>query len=113
MTPIGLNLLAQDDVSGITSILFWSGVLLGFLLLGYYGYGKLKRWVNQPDDSASAVGFTLSDLRDLHRQGKISDAEYETARLKMVAAAKRMTESLPPVFSRPTKPPVDPPAASS
>ena len=41
------------------------------------------------DDAAAAAGvgrgFTLNDLRTLHRQGKLSDEEFERAKSKLVS----------------------------
>jgi hypothetical protein len=34
------------------------------------------------------IGFSLADLRELHRTGKISDQEFERARGKMAASLK-------------------------
>jgi len=44
-----------------------------------------------PDES-SGVGFTLSDLRQLHKSGQMSDEEFERAKAKVVEAARRASE---------------------
>jgi hypothetical protein len=40
-------------------------------------------------DEPASLGFSLSDLRELHRSGKLSDEEFERARTKMAASMKR------------------------
>ncbi len=94
---IHLSLLAQDDTSGISSIIVWSGILFGIIIAAFFAYSQLKRWMSD-DEQPAAMGFTLADLRDLHRQGKMTDAEYELARGKMVASAKAMTDKMPAVL---------------
>jgi hypothetical protein len=81
------------------SIFFWSFVLIVLLLIAFGGYSYLKKWMNSADEPMP-TGFTLSDMRELHRQGKMSTEEFEQARAKMVAAAKRMTEKMPDITPR-------------
>src|ERR1700723_3230696 len=88
------GILAQTDTSGVASVIEWSAALLVILILAFAGYSRFKRWMNEVDAPASA-GFTFSDLRELHRQGKITNEEFESARMKMTAAAKRKTAEMP------------------
>ena len=43
-------------------------------------------------DRTPAGGFTLGDLRELHRSGKMSNEEFEKAKALIVIAAKRNAE---------------------
>jgi len=52
---------------------------------------RVKRRLQEPDPPASA-GFTLSDLRQLHKSGQMSDEEFERAKAKVVEAARRASE---------------------
>jgi hypothetical protein len=110
-----LGFLAQTDTTPLAPVIEWSVVLLVILILAFAGYSWFKRWMNDTDTSAGP-GFTFSDLRELHRQGKITNEEFETARLKMTAAHKRMTENLPDPLSNqrkaPSKAPAKPPSQS-
>jgi hypothetical protein len=99
-----VGLLAQTDISSLASVIEWSAILLAIIILAFAGYSRFKRWMNEPD-APSAGGFSFSDLRELHRQGKITDQEFETARLKMVASARRMTGNLPNPLADKQKPP--------
>ncbi len=107
------------DSSGVQSILIWSGVLIALVLVAFGAYSWLKRWMNDTGETNRGVGFTLSDLRELHRQGKMSTEEFELTRSKMVAAAKKMAASMPDVLPRrqgvveagEPDPPAVPPAA--
>src|SRR3712207_8783046 len=40
----------------------------------------------------SSAGFTLADLRQLHKSGQMTDEEFEKAKSKVVEAAKRAAE---------------------
>ena len=88
-------MLAQQDTHGIASVILWSGVLIGIVIFAFLAYAQFKRWMKEPEVSSTSTGFTLSDLREMHRQGKMTDAEYEAARAKMVAKAKQAADALP------------------
>jgi hypothetical protein len=72
-------------------IFLWSAVLLAFLVVGMAVVLWLKRRMQADDEPATVnpAGFTLSDLRRLHKSGQMSDDEFERAKVKIVAAAKR------------------------
>jgi uncharacterized membrane protein len=100
------------DVGGrpLQGVFVWSGVLVVLVLIAFVGYSLLRRWMRQDDDAAgSRVGFTLADIRDLHRRGEMSDEEFEATRAQLVGAAKRAADRMPPVLPRPPTP--RPPAA--
>ena len=69
------------------AILVWSLVLLAAVIVGFVLVLWVKRRLRQVDE-APTLGFSLADLRELHRTGKISDEEYERARGKMAASLK-------------------------
>src|SRR5438552_9365120 len=79
--------LAQPNTMG--GVIGWSLVLIVLLIGGTAAVLRLRRWMKE-DDAPAGIGFTLSDLRQLHKQGKMTDAEYEKARGKMVEAGKAM-----------------------
>ena len=110
-----LSLLAQPSHTG--GVIGWSLVLIVLIIAGAAGVLLLRRWLKEDDTPASdggGIGFSLSDLRQLHREGKITDEELERARSKMVAAGKAMAEKLPdPLAGRrqpnpPPRPPTNP-----
>jgi len=107
-----LTALAQLDQGGATGVagaIFWSVIIIALCVGAFFVYTQLKRWMKEPDEPSGGGGFTFSDLRRLHREGKLTDQEFETARAKMSAAAKKMTEDLPdPLAGRPPTPPAPP-----
>ena len=83
-TLIRTHMLAAEDSS---SIFFWSMVLLALLGAGWAVVVMVKKWANTPEDPVS-TGFTLSDLRQMHRSGQMSAEEFERAKGAIVAAAQ-------------------------
>ena len=77
----------------------WSLVLIALLLIGFYAVTRLRHWMRE-DEPAVGIGFTLSDLRQLHREGKMTDEEFERAKAKIVAGAKAMAAKLPDPLAR-------------
>jgi hypothetical protein len=75
----------------VTSIIRLSLVLVGLILAGWVTVWQVRRRLTKPDET-SGTGFTLSDLRQLHKSGQMSDAEFERAKAKVVEAARRASE---------------------
>ena len=69
-------------------IIWWSLVLIVFIVAGFYAVAKVKQWAKKDDDEP-ATGFSLGDLRALHKSGKLSAEEFEKAKALIVDAAKR------------------------
>jgi hypothetical protein len=99
MHPIFVLGTDSSNPKNIGSIFLWSGVLIAFLLVAFAAYSYFKRWMTQVDEPGGA-GFTLSDLRELHRQGKMSDAEFEQTKAMMLGSAKKMADQMPAVLPR-------------
>jgi uncharacterized membrane protein len=70
------------------NLFVWSLILVCLAVAGFVLVAWVKRRM-QHQDSGPAIGFSLADLRELHRTGKISDEEYERARGKMAASLKK------------------------
>ena len=72
----------------IGSIVQYSLVLLALILAGGVTVWQVRRRLTKADETSGA-GFTLSDLRQLHKSGQMTDAEFERAKAKVVEAARR------------------------
>jgi hypothetical protein len=86
--------VSQPVLAQVGGALGWSLVLIVFLIACFAAVSYLKKWL-KTDDEPVKTGFTLSDLREIHRRGEITDEEYERARSKMVASAKSATANMP------------------
>ena len=89
-----VTLAAETSSVDVVGVILWSVVLLALLIAGMAFALRLKRRMKAEDGDAAApvAGFTLSDLRQMHRTGQLSDAEFERAKEKVVAAAKKAAE---------------------
>lgn len=74
-------------------VIIWCVALLLVLIVGLVFAVRIKRRFTAEDDAPPvASGFTLSDLRQMHKLGQLSDDEFERAKEKVVAAAKKAAE---------------------
>ena len=92
--------IAQDSGEGMLRVLGWSLVLICLLLVGFFAISKLRQWLKEDDTPAPGIGFTLSDLRQLHKQGQMTDEEFERAKAKIIGGAKEMAAKLPDPLAR-------------
>ena len=77
----------------VFSVVLWSAVLLVLLGVGLVWGMRFKRRMTQEDDGdAPPMGFTLGDLRRMHRAGQLNDAEFAKAKDKIIEAAKKAAE---------------------
>jgi hypothetical protein len=65
----------------------WLLLLLGVVIVGGVIIFVARRYVRGSSHD-SAGGFTLHDLREMHRSGEISNEEFERAKAQMIG---RMT----------------------
>jgi hypothetical protein len=49
----------------------------------------MRKWVKDSGPIRPNMGFTLSDLRQMHKSGQITAEEFEKAKEKILAAARR------------------------
>lgn len=75
----------------IGSILTYSLILLALIFAGWITVWQVRRRLTRPDETSGA-GFTLSDLRQLHKSGQMTDAEFERAKAMVVEGARRAAE---------------------
>src|SRR5436309_511656 len=71
----------------IAAIIRLSLILIALICAGWVTVWQVRRRLTQPDETSGA-GFTLSDLRRLHKSGQMSDVEFERAKAKVVEAAR-------------------------
>ena len=64
-------------------------VLVGVVLVGFVAIGIIRKWM-RGDDVGTEVGFTLSDLRRLNREGRLSDEELARAEEQMITRVRAM-----------------------
>ena len=83
-------LILANDVAGIITTI---GILLGLILISLAGIFIIKKWwLNQNDSGSDEIGFSLSSLKRLHREGKISDQELEIAKIHVQAQIRKVAD---------------------
>ena len=75
----------------VGSIIKLSLLLVVVIIIGWVTVWQVRRRLQSPDETSGA-GFTLSDLRQLHKSGQMSDEEFDRAKARVVDAAKRAAE---------------------
>lgn len=86
-----IHLLAQEIP--LTTILMASLALIALIVIGLVVVTQVKKRLQSADEEkGQPTGFTLSDLRELNRNGQMSDEEFARAKERVVAAAKRAAE---------------------
>ncbi len=89
--------------------MFWSlgdvdyGAIFGWSLaliiaLGALGLGIMyfRQRLVSGDEPTNKAGFTLADLRELHRKGQMSDDEFAKAKAQLVSVLKKPAQSQSP-----------------
>ncbi|HET6246997.1 MAG TPA: hypothetical protein VFE47_04800 [Tepidisphaeraceae bacterium] len=73
-------------------VIAWSFVLIVMLVVGFVAVAKVKQRMRSGEvdkNAAASAGFSLADLRQMHRDGILSDDELEKAKAKIVQAARK------------------------
>jgi hypothetical protein len=100
------HLLAQSD--SIAQPLIWSVILIVILMILFAAVGLYRKWMKS-EDTGGGEGFTLSDLRRLHKSGQMTDEEFEKAKKVLIGSVKSAAEKMgqtPPLTRRdPLNPP--------
>ena len=93
----------QGHEYGASDVILWSLLLIGLIVAGWLTVWHVKRRLQKTDDVLGSSGFTLSDLRQLHKSGQMTDEEFEKAKGRVVDAARRAAlRDAGPATPRPT-----------
>ena len=83
-----VHVLADLTEEQTHSALIGSLILIVILMLLFGGVMLYRKWM-KADDTTSGEGFTLSDLRRLHKEGKMTTAEFESAKAILIGSLKK------------------------
>ena len=86
-------LAASDEMTPeqYRRIIVASLIIIVLIIAAFVIVTMVRRRLRAEDDlgSSGGIGFTLSDLRQLHKSGKMSAEEFERAKAKILQAAAR------------------------
>lgn len=102
MSPPVAALLAELTPEQSKNAVVGSIILIVIVLVLFGGVFFYRKWLNA-EETTSNEGFTLSDLRRLHKEGKMSTEEFEKAKAVLIGSLKASAD-------KPTQgPKTDPP----
>jgi hypothetical protein len=76
-------------------VLVWSIVLIGLLLAAAVAVMFLRRWMSADAPGRSAE-FTLAELRQMHRDGRLSDDEFGRMKDRLLRSLPSRDGRMPP-----------------
>jgi len=82
-----LHALLADGETG--PIFVGSIIVIILAIVGFLGVKWISKWMKNQDDPTVGTGFTLSDLRQLHKSGKMNAEEFEKAKAILLASAAK------------------------
>lgn len=86
--------------AGVEAI-FWLIIILALIVVLMVAFVFVRRYFrDEPADLSSTTPFTLGDLRQLLKQGKLTQEEYDRLREQIIASAKKDTD-VPPASETP------------
>lgn len=107
MNLVLTHILAQTE-KGIAEPLIWSFILILIIVLLFAAVGFYRRWMKS-EDTTGGEGFTLSDLRQLHKAGQMTDEEFEKAKKVLIGSVKSAAEKMGQTPPLPRRDPLNPP----
>lgn len=86
---VSASALAQGGGSNLDLMryLLWIGLALALLVLAGAGVMVLRKQIFRAESEVDAAGSMFDELRRLHREGVMSQEEYDTARKKLATRA--------------------------
>ena len=83
-----MSILSTIPGSGSSSNVFgsvvpWLLLLMGLVVVGGVIISLIRRWMRGGDDTVQ-IGFSLSDLRAMHAEGRISSEELARAEERLI-----------------------------
>ena len=79
---------ALAESGGYSDAFLWSAVILALCLAMFFLLSFVRKKIRANVDESPVTGFTLADLRELHRSGKMSTDEFERAKEILLEATK-------------------------
>ncbi|MEM1210856.1 MAG: SHOCT domain-containing protein [Planctomycetota bacterium] len=83
-----LVILLGKAPSPIAGVLFWSAILVLCALIIAVVFYAFWRRMRREEEPTVTTGFTLPDLRDLHKAGQLTDEEFQNAKAMLLARSR-------------------------
>src|SRR5882724_10743416 len=79
---------------------FWGLILIVFLVIAFIAVMYVRKMLS-PNEDFHGEGFTLGDLRRLHKAGQLSDEEFDKAKSLIVAGLQKQSQKVNPPKPQP------------
>ena len=81
-----------DATDALPQILFWSFTAVILLVIMALALAYIRKRLS-PSEDFRGEGFTLADLRRMHKSGQMSDEEYTRAKALIIGELKETQKS--------------------
>ncbi len=101
----------MTDAHTIIKIFVACAGLVLLAIIGWVITMRIRKSFMGGNESNAGVGFSLTDLEKMYRNGELTEAEFKNIKRKRALRAAGYTEDVPPPrISKPPEPPKNPPA---
>jgi hypothetical protein len=69
--------------------MLWAVLLIAAVIAATWALLLIRKRTLGPRTPGEDMGFSLNELRELHRAGRLSDAEFESARRRLLGSEER------------------------
>ena len=87
-TAVSILTLGQRVGDRQSEIFLWLGVLTAAVVVLGVVLMVLRKWLHDTASLSHDMPFTLGDLRQMHREGKLTDDEFEKAKHQVIALSR-------------------------
>ncbi len=85
----GGGLPGEAESNPYTVFIYAGLIAAAAILMGIVSLAIRKRMLTPDEpDAGGGMGFTLSDLREMHRRGELTDEEFDQAKRRLIANAR-------------------------
>lgn len=82
---LALGVVPAEADAPMGRLFLWAGGLVAVIVLAGFAVGQIRKWMRPGVPKTSSEAWSLQDLRVLHREGRISDQEFETLKSAIIA----------------------------
>jgi len=94
MVEVVLKVVAAQSRGDVMQVWVWIGILMAVVVLGGLVVVVIRKRAHDGGGGKPAVGLSLSDLREMKADGRLSEDEFERARAMVIGELGGKVEGL-------------------